>query len=425
MRQNILYMSKQTLARIVILGGGTAGIMLANKLARNHAYAVTLVEPSIIHYYQPGLLFYPFGRYDKAEITRETARLLRKNVCLRHRTATAIISDKSVVTLDNGDSLPYDILVVATGAHPDASLTPGLLGAGWHKNIFTFYDFENAELLRTALRQFQGGKIAVHVVDMPIKCPVAPLEFSFLLDDYLKQRGIRDKTDITYVTPLSGPFTKPKAAEKLSHYLQDKHINLATDFYVEKVMVKRNALVCYDGREVLYDLLVTVPTHVGTKAIRDSGLGDDMGFLAVDKHTLQSTKYPNIFGIGDATNVPTSKAGSVAHFEANTVIRNIARQLTGKPLEASFDGHANCFIELGGKKGLLIDFNYDTEPVEGSFPFAVIGPLRLLRASWTNHLGKLAFRYLYWYRLIPGKSIPFVADNMSKHGKKIKTEVAA
>lgn len=418
-------MLKQTLARIVILGGGTAGIMIANKLSKNKAYAVTVVEPSIIHYYQPGFLFYPFGRYDKPAITRETAHLLRKNICLRHRTVTTISANKNSVTLDNGDSLPYDILVVATGAHPDPSLTPGMLGIGWQKNIFMFYDFENAELLRSALEQFKGGKIAVQVVDMPIKCPVAPLEFSFLLDDYLKQRGIRDKTEITYVTPLSGAFTKPKAAEKLGHYLQDKYIKLVTDFYVEKIVPNRNALICYDGREVPYDLLVTIPAHTGSQAVRDSGLGDDMGFLEVDKHTLQSTKYPNVFGIGDATNVPTSKAGSVAHFEADTVINNIRLQLAGQPLDASFDGHANCFIELGGKKGLLIDFNYDTEPVEGSFPFAIIGPLRLLRASWKNHAGKLAFRYLYWYRLIPGKSIPFIADKMSLHGKKIKTEVKA
>lgn len=408
---------------VVILGAGTAGVMLANKLAKSKQYLVTVIEPSSTHYYQPGFLFYPFGRYIKSQIARPTKRLLKTGMGTRlqwiHQTAAKILPDANQVVLANGATVKYDILVVATGARTDPSLTAGMLGDGWHRNIFDFYSYESTKLLRHALQQFRGGNLVVQVVDMPIKCPVAPLEFTFLVDSYLRGIGLRDKTTITYVTPLSGAFTKPLAAEKLTHLLTDRNIQLITDFYTEKVDSQNDRLVCYDGRQVPYDLLVTVPTHVGSSVVKESGLADDMGFLEVDKNTLQSTKSPNVFGIGDATNVPTSKAGSVAHFQADTVQENIQLFLEGQPLAPSFDGHANCFIEIGDGKGLLIDFNYETEPLEGVFPFVGFGPLELLKPSRMNHWGKLAFRHMYWHVLLPGRPIPFIPDRMSLRGKKI------
>lgn len=279
-----------------------------------------------------------------------------------------------------------------------------MLGAEWRKSIFDFYTFDGAAALRDQLAVWEGGNLVVHVTEMPVKCPVAPLEFAFLAESFFRERGMRENVHITYVTPLTGAFTKPKAAKKLSHLLTDKGIKVETDFAVERIDGEAKKLICYDGREVPFDLLVTTPTNMGAEVIRDSGLGDDLDFVPTQKHTLQSLKYPDVFILGDATNVPTSKAGSVAHFEAEALSENLLRYIAGKPLLEDFDGHANCFIESGNGKALLIDFNYEIEPHEGGFPFA-FGPMKLLEESRMNHLGKLAFRHVYWNILMRGRPL--------------------
>ena len=292
-------------------------------------------------------------------------------------------------------------------------------GSGWYRDVFDFYTYEGAKALRNKLREWEGGKLLVHITEMPIKCPVAPLEFAFLADSYFKNKGMRDKVEITYVTPLEGAFTKPKATEALDYLLTEKGINQVVDFNIEKVDNENKKIVGYSGREVEYDLLVTVPTNLGDELIERSGLGDDMNFVPTNKATLQSKDYENIFVIGDASNIPASKAGSVAHFEAEILEDNILRYIEGKPLKEEFDGHANCFIETGNGKALLIDFNYTQEPVEGSFPFPLVGPLKLLKETRMNHMGKMAFRWIYWNMLIKGTPIPFVTATMSEKGKKI------
>ncbi len=192
--------------------------------------------------------------------------------------------------------------------------------------------------------------------------------------------------------------------------MKEKGIELVSDFSAERVDSENKKLICFDGREVPFDLLVTTPTNMGDLAIRRSEIGDDLDFIATHKHTLQSLKYPNMFVLGDATNVPTSKAGSVAHFEAETVVDNIMRYIEGKPLKEEFDGHANCFIESGDGKALLIDFNYTIDPHIGRFPYS-FGPMSLLRESRLNHWGKLAFRYVYFYMLLPARWIPGITRN--------------
>jgi sulfide:quinone oxidoreductase len=255
---------------------------------------------------------------------------------------------------------------------------------------------------------------------MPIKCPVAPLEFAFLADSYFKNKGMRDKVDITFVTPLDGAFTKPRATEALHYLLEEKNIKEVTNFNIEQVDYENNKIIDYGETEVEYDLLVTVPTNMGDPLLERSGLGDDLNYIPTNKATLQSTDHENIFAIGDATNIPASKAGSVAHFEAEILTENILRYIKGEELKEDFDGHANCFIETGGGKALLIDFNYTTEPVEGTFPFPGVGPLRLLKESRMNHMGKLAFRWIYWNMLLKGVSIPFVDARMSEKGKQLE-----
>jgi sulfide:quinone oxidoreductase len=228
---------------------------------------------------------------------------------------------------------------------------------------------------------------------------------------------MRDKVDITYVTPLSGAFTTVEATKVLQYLMDEKKIKVVSDFNIERVDQENNKIIDYAETEVPYDLLVTVPTNMGDEVIRRSGMGDDLNYVPTNKGTLQTLDHENIFAIGDATNLPASKAGSVAHFEAEILTENILRYIHGEPLKDEFDGHSNCFIETGGGKALLIDFNYTHEPVEGTFPFPGVGPLRLLKESRMNHMGKLAFRWVYWNMLLKGVPIPFVPSKMSEKGK--------
>ncbi|MBS1656386.1 MAG: NAD(P)/FAD-dependent oxidoreductase, partial [Bacteroidetes bacterium] len=328
-----------------------------------------------------------------------------------------IFPEENYVKMANGDQLHYDILIVATGAKIAPEEVEGMNGPEWQKSIFDFYTFEGAFALRNKLREWQGGNLVVHITEMPIKCPVAPLEFTFLADSYFKHKKIRDKVKITFVTPLSGAFTKPKATAALEHLLEEKHINIESDFAIAEVNNEKKTIIDYGGKEVPFDLLVTVPTNKGDEVIGRSGMGDDLNYVPTNKATLQSKANPNVFVLGDASNIPASKAGSVAHFEAEILTENILRFIAGEPLKEEFDGHANCFIETGNGKALLIDFNYTHEPVEGSFPFPGIGPLRLMKESRINHMGKLAFRWVYWNMLLKGTHIPFVSATMQESGK--------
>ncbi len=398
--------------RIVILGGGTGGTIMANRLRRVWSpdeADIVVVDRDDAHLYQPGLLFVPFGLAHADDFYRPRHLQLHQDITFQQAEIDRVETASDTVHLGDGRELAYDILIVATGARLVPGETEGLTGAGWFESAFPFYTAEGASALAQALRRFDGGRLVVNVVDMPIKCPVAPLEFAFLADWYLGERGVRDRTELVYVTPLDGAFTKPVASQMLSGLLASKRIELVTEFNAGEVDGPNGVLRSYDDREVPYDLLVTVPLHAGAGYVdRSPGLGDDTGFVPTDPRTLQSKAAPNVFAIGDATNLPTSKAGSVTHFEAATLTANIGRFVSGEPLAGSFDGHANCFIETGSHKALLIDFDYDREPLPGRFPSQTFGPLPLLRESRANHLGKLLFEKIYWHALLPGHGIPGV-----------------
>lgn len=405
--------------KLVILGAGTAGTMMANhlvnKLPKND-WQITIVDQYKTHYYQPGFLFLPFDTYTEDQVKKEGKKFIPKGVNYIQKKIEQIVPESNKVKLED-ESLDYDILIVATGSKTAPEETEGLVGPLWRKDIFDFYTYEGALALRNKLRDWQGGKLVVHITEMPIKCPVAPLEFAFLADSYFKKKGMRDKVEITYVTPLDGAFTKPQSTKALNYLLKEKQIAIETDFAIMEVNNEKKAIVDYVDREIPFDLLVTIPTNMGDEVMERSGLGDDLNFIPTHKHTLQSKAHENIFVIGDATDVPASKAGSVAHFQAETLTDNIDLYIKGSKLKEEFDGHANCFIETGDNKALLIDFNYEQEPVHGTFPFAKIGPLKLLKESVFNHWGKLAFRWVYWNMLLKGVPIPFVGRNMSLKGK--------
>lgn len=410
-------------ARIVVLGGGTAGTIVANRLARRFdgtrsaAAEVVVVDRDDRHIYQPGLIFVPFGGTASERLFRPRQAQLHRSVQFVRADIDRVDIAAQLVHLVDAAPLRYDVLVVATGARLVPEETDGLLGPGWGSTVHTFYELKPAARLARALGELAGGHLVVNVVDMPIKCPVAPLEFCFLADDYLRRKGVRDQMRITYATPLDAAFTKPVAAQALSGLLSAKDIELVTEFNTETVDGAARRLVSYDGRELSFDLAVVVPLHSGADyVLRSPGLGDDLGFIQVDEHTLQSRCDDSVFAVGDATDVRASKAGSVAHFEGEIVADNVAAFLAGRPLTSRFDGHTNCFIETGNGKALLIDFNYDTEPLPGAFPGRL--GLPLLRESRLNHLAKLAFEQAYWHVLLPGRNVPGISSAMPRRGKR-------
>jgi len=410
----------------VILGGGTGGTLTANRL--RHRYPETEVEITVVdrddrHLYQPGLLFVPFGLTHSEEIVRPRGNQLHRGISYVNGAIDHVDLTANKVQIEDGSTIDYDVLVVATGAVLVPEETQGLTGPGWMENVFTFYSPEGAAALELALATFDGGRVVVNVIDMPIKCPVAPLEFCFLADWYFCERGIRDRVPLSYVTPLDGAFTRPVASARLAGMLAAKGVELVTEFNTGEVDGSGGRLVAYDDREVGFDLAVVVPLHAGATYVgRSPGLGDELNFVPADEHSLQTKAASNVFVIGDAANIPASKAGSVTHFEGEVLVENIGHYLAGEPLDASFDGHANCFIETGFGKALLIDFNYDTEPLTGHYPGRV--GLPLLKESGLNHLGKLMFQWFYWHSLLPGRDLPGIDSPMPTAGKAFATASA-
>ncbi|MDP2424559.1 MAG: FAD/NAD(P)-binding oxidoreductase [Bacteroidales bacterium] len=405
---------------LLILGGGTAGAMMANKLRKaldRKDWKITIVDKDKTHYYQPGFLFIPFGIYKEQDVIKPKAKFFPTGVEVIFANTEKINADGNSVTLEGGRILSYDYLIIATGTEIRPDQTPGMKDKLWYKNIFDFYTLEGALALEQVLKTWQGGKLVVAITDLPIKCPVAPLEFVFLAEAFFTKKSMRNKVDITFVTPLSGAFTKPIATQMLSKLLTTKNIKVVTDFYIERIDNEKKKLISYDEKEIAFDLLAIVPLNMGDKVIARSGLGDDMNYVPTDKYTLQSKAHNNIFVIGDATDLPTSKAGSVAHFAGDILFENILNTIKGNSLIASFDGHANCFIETGYGKGTLIDFNYDTEPLPGAYPVPIIGPFMLLKNNRLNHYGKLIFKWIYWYFLPTGRKLP-VKSEMTMSGKR-------
>ena len=404
----------------LILGGGTGGTMAANKMSESldpTEWKIIVVDENEDHYYQPGFLFIPFGIYSPSDVVKPKRDFFPQNVEFIHSKIELIEPDKNRVKLESKKrSISYDYLVVATGSRIVPEETEGLSDNGWHDDVYNFYTLDGATALSRYLKFWKGGRMVLNIAEMPIKCPVAPLEFMFLADWFFHEREIRDEVELVLSTPLPGAFTKPRASEILGGMLEEKNILVEPEFNIMEVDHEKKVIRSYDEKEVSYDLFITIPVHMGAEVIERSGMGDELAFVPTDPHTLQSRKWENVWIIGDAGNLPTSKAGSVAHFMLDVVIENILRHMEGLEPLSKFDGHANCFIESGFEKGILIDFNYDVEPLPGKYPLPGFGPFSLLKESAANHWGKMGFRWVYWNMMLKGGEMPFESQ-MSMAGK--------
>jgi sulfide:quinone oxidoreductase len=349
------------------------------------------------------MLFVPFGIQKANTLVRSRKKYILPDVNFVIDEITHIDPDKKEVKTKK-HKFSYDFLVISTGCKVVPEENDGLMEA-WGKNAFSFYTIEGAEMLHKKLKEFDGGKLVMNIAELPFKCPVAPIEFVFLADWYFKNRGIRHKTEIEFVTPLPGAFTKPKASAVFIESAKSKNIKITTSFELNAVNGKEKYIESIKGDKVSFDTLVVVPSTIGDKVISDSGMDDGIGYVPTHHNTLKALKHDGIYVIGDATNVPTSKAGSVAHYEADVVVFNIMSEIHGVKPEEIYDGHSTCFIVYSKGTSSLIDFNYKIEPLHGMFPAPKFGPFSLLKETKMNWYGKLGFEWLYWNVLLAGRHL--------------------
>jgi len=404
--------------KLVILGAGCAGTMVANKLRRRldrDEWSITVIDKDDRHVYQPGLLFVPFGIYRADDIVRSRSEFISKGINFVVDEIVAVDTDKQLVETTAG-TYDYDKIIVSTGVDIAPEEIPGMMD-GWRKNIFDFYTLDGAVSLGKALRNFRSGKLVLNIAEFPFKCPVAPLEFVYMADSFFTERGLRDQVEIHFVTPLPGAFTKPKASAFFSKLIEAKNIKVTASYDLAEVDATAGKIISAAGDEIEFDLLVSIPPNVGARYLVKSGVSmDEVGYVKTNNHTLKAEQHENMFVLGDTGTLPTSKAGSVAHFSAEIMVENFMRDINGEELKEDFDGHANCFIETGFEKAALIDFNYEYEPLPGKFPLPGLGPFSLLGESKANHWGKMMFKWVYWNKLVTGEEMPLEAQ-MSLAGK--------
>lgn len=348
--------------RILILGGGTGGTLLANLLARSvgSQATITVVSSHVQHYYQPGWLYVPFGQQDPRALSRPERELLNDKVELVHGDIRELDATAETVTLADGTRLDYDFLVIATGSQVAPEDVPGFASGAHH-----FYTHEAASRLYGALQEFDGGKIVVGAGGLPYKCPVAPLEFTFLLEDFLTKRGLRDKTEITYTFPIGRCFTIETVAEVAQRFLDERGIKVETFFNLEAIKPIERLAVSMEGTELPYDLCVMIPPHRGAKFLQGHALADARGWVKTDRSTLRVPGHEHIWAMGDTTDLPISKAGSTAHFQAPAIAEQIAAAVEHREPDAgkaTYEGHVMCFLEVGQNKATILDFDYSGPP---------------------------------------------------------------
>lgn len=374
-------------ARVVVLGGGVGGTLAANLLAKElgREAQVTVVDPTGMHHYQPGYLYVTLGQANGRWLVRDERTLLRREVDLAVEKAIRIHTDAGTVQLERGASLEWDYLVLATGARLMHDQVPGLV-EGSHG----FYSLEDAQRLREALRRFEGGRILIGIAGIPYKCPPAPVEFVFMVEDYLRRRGVRERSEVTLLSPLNRAFTIESASKVVQPIMEQRGIGLTTFFNVEEVDPSAGTVSSLEGEKLEYDLLVLVPPHRGQQIVIDSGLGDAGGWLPTDRYTLQVDGQDRIFALGDATNLPISKSGSTAHFEAPVVASRIASLIHGSDPKTNYGGKVMCFLETGNRQATVLRFDYEHPPAPP-------------QPNLLWHSAKWMFNRLYWETVPQGR----------------------
>ncbi|WP_028324089.1 type III sulfide quinone reductase, selenoprotein subtype [Desulfatirhabdium butyrativorans] len=403
--------------KILILGAGAGGTIVANMLRKQLSDAewqITIIDRDERHHYQAGYLFIPFGVYSEQDVLKPKKEFIPPDVDFVVDHIVKIDPEQRRVETRTG-RYDYDWLIIATGCDIHPEEIPGM-SDGWRSSIFDFYTLDGAKALFKALKYFSDGKIVLNIAEVPYKCPIAPLEFVFMADWFFTVNGVRDKVEIEFVTPLDNVFTKPVATKALAMVAEKKNIKVTPYFDLAQVNAAEKTIESHKGLKVGYDLLVAIPPNMGDKALIDSGISDPVGFVQTDKHTLKAANFDRIYVIGDTTNVPTSKAGSVAHYMAYTLVENLIREIDGHAPLPKFDGHATCFLASGFEKAILLDFNYAVEPLPGKFPFPGMGPFSLLQESLGNHWGKMMFRWVYWNLMMKGLDLP-LEPQMNMAGK--------
>ena len=402
---------------LVILGSGAGGTMVAAKI-RKHLdeteWRITIIDNDEIHHYQPGWLFIPFGVYTAQDCAKPKREFIPKGVDFVLDEVVGVSPDNRKIEGKKG-SYDYDWLVIATGCRIMPGEVEGMMD-DWHKNTHDFYTVDGAVELYKKLKYFDAGRVVLNIAEMPFKCPVAPIEFIFMADWFFSEKGVRDKIEIELVSPLDTMFTKPMAAKTFKHYAGQKNIKFTGNFDIAQVNAGEKTIESHKGDKINYDLLVSIPPNFGAQFVEDSGIGDPMCYVDTDHFTLKAKNYENIYVVGDATNVPASKAGAVAHYESDTVVENLLREIDGQEPIPTFDGHATCFICSGYEKALLIDFNYKVEPLPGKFPFPGLGPFSLLGDSYFNYYGKMMFKWVYFNLMLRGNELP-LENQMTMAGK--------
>ena len=394
--------------KIIILGSGAGGTVVANMLRKElleSEWEITIIDRKEQHHYQAGYLFIPFGVYSESDVIKPKNEFIPKSVDFVLDNVVKIDTNERRVETEKGDRYDYDWLVIATGCDIAPGEIDGMMD-GWGKDIFDFYTLGGALELYKKLKYFDSGKVVLNIAEFPYKCPIAPLEFVFMADWFFIVNGVRDKVDIQFVTPMDNVFTKPVAARILAEFAAKKNIKVTPYFDLAQVNANEKTIESGKGDKIDYDLLVAIPPNVGDKALINSGISDPLGFVPTDNHTLKAENMDRIFVIGDTTNVPTSKAGSVAHYQGYTLVENLIREIDGHEAKPTFDGHATCFLASGFEKAILLDFNYDVEPLPGKFPFPGMGPFSLLQESLSNYWGKMMFRWVYWNLMMKGLDLP-------------------
>jgi sulfide:quinone oxidoreductase len=398
--------------KIVILGAGAGGTMVAANLRREldeGEWEITVIDKNEQHHFQSGYLFIPFGIYSSDDVLKPKRDFIPTGVDFVVDNVTKVDTEQRKLETEKGDSYDYDWLVVSTGCRIVPEEVEGMMDV-WGEDVFSFYTLEDAVALRRKMKYFDSGKVVLNIAEFPYKCPIAPIEFVFMADWFFQVNGVRDKVEIEFVTPVDNIFTKPVAAKALRACADKKNIKVTSHFDLAKVNASEKTIESHKGEKVGYDLLVSIPPNFGDKAITDSGIGDPMGYMQVDPHTLKAQNADRVFVLGDATNVPTSKAGSVAHYMSYTVVENLVREIDGHEPLPSFDGHATCFLASGFEKAILLDFNYEVEPLPGKFPFPGMGPFSLLQDTFGNYWGKMMFKWVYWNLMMKGLDLPLEAQ---------------